>query len=84
MKTFLAYFLLNGFVASALAIVDPCDSVNVSETQVSEWMKTNAPTYPWDRPLKNGLQPIRVIVGLHIKDFARIVSSILLNFTYII
>ena len=72
-------FELFSLVAISMAALSPeliqaCKNVTVSETDVSDWLKVNAPTNTWDRPVRNSGKPISVHVKLGITSFAQIVS----------
>ena len=58
-------------------------NITVSEVDISDWLKRNAPINSWDRPVKNYKTPMIVHVKLGITSFALIVSpEFILYFTY--
>ena len=83
LRLFLTVFLpvCHGFATGIPAeYYEACMQANVSETDVSDWIAENAKTNPWDRPLKNSRQPMSVLIGVAIANFAEIVRSLCLCF----
>ena len=53
-----------------------CKNVTVSEFNISQWLKENAPLNQWDRPTKNANKPVNVYIKVGMTNFPLIVSCL--------
>ena len=53
---------------------EACRKVSINESHVSEWILKRYPTHHWERPVKNGMGTVKVLVKMAISDFPQIVS----------